>query len=253
MLPRVAFSILFLCAGWLASARATELYDPNLMPYDPRPVPFPECGFSIGLDKNWIFETKEKTQNGATGYFYHFKSNIKLNPRPFDVFVFNPQLNGYLKCATSIDKKGKPRTGKRLQKFVQRFADSFRKGQAEEGKFLNFSELQEIKIAGLDVAYIFHADIPPEKGTEFKSRGVAYWLAGGKGSVFVNGLIQLRDPVGGKKRLPKGTTAREQTSQGKIIEVKLANDATVVDSVFYGSRTLAQDRNYIMTLLRSIR
>lgn len=140
-----------------------------------------------------------------------------------------------------------------MQKFVKRFADSFRKSLVENTKFRNFSELQEVKIAGLDVSYIYHAEITPEKGTEFKSRGVAYWLAGAKGSIFVNGLIQLRDPVGGKKRLTKGATAREKTSTGKIIEVQLANDATVVDSVFYGSRTLGEDRDYVMRLLQSIR
>lgn len=66
MMPKIALSAVLLCAAWIASARAAELYDPNLMPYNPSPVSLSQCGVSIGLDKDWIFNTREKTGNGRT-------------------------------------------------------------------------------------------------------------------------------------------------------------------------------------------
>ncbi|MGF0540245.1 hypothetical protein ACQQ2Q_19800 [Agrobacterium sp. ES01] len=121
----------------------------------------------------------------------------------------------------------------------------------EKATYLNFSAVEETKIAGLDVAYVYHAEIPPKKGTEFVSRGVIFWLAGTKDDVFVNGMIRVIDPVGGKNRLLKGSTAKGK-GNGKVMEAELQNDATLVKKVFYGTRTLDQDREFVMQLLLSI-
>jgi hypothetical protein len=248
---RLALSVALLGLVGLGPVQAAELYDPNLVPYDARPVSLPQCGVSIGLDRTWRFETREKSTENATEYFYDFRSDSKLNPRPFDVFVFNPQITGYINCHASFDKERQRRTGEQLQRHVKSFVGRLRKTATEKSDYVNVSEIVETKIAGLDIAYTYHADIPPEKDTEFTSRGVAVWLAGTKGDVFVSGWIRLSDPVGGKTRAPKGSTAQGK-DKGVTMTVKLENDATLVKKVYYGSRTLDQDRDYLMRVLRSI-
>lgn len=59
---RFLFSAFLLLAIGRLSAEAAELYDPNLLHYDPKPVSMPACGFSMALDSTWKFEPKEKTK-----------------------------------------------------------------------------------------------------------------------------------------------------------------------------------------------
>lgn len=242
---------MFLCTALTASASAEEFYDPNFVPYDAKAVVLPQCGFSIGLDQTWKFESKEKQKDANTEYFYHFGSDSKLNPRPFDVFVFNPQIRGFVNCRASIDKNGQQRTGERLKTHVKSFVERLHGKGSAKGSYVNFSEIEEAQIAGLDVAYVYSAEVPPEEGTEFSSRGVAFWLAATKGDLFVTGWVQLIDPVGGEERVAKGETAKGKSKSG-MVSVKLENDATLVENVYYGSRSLEQDREYVMNVLRSI-
>lgn len=250
-LPAILSSILLSCALGFSTAFAATLFDPNVIPYDPKPAALKECGFSVKVDPTWKMETKTADKKGQTAYTYSFGSDTKLNPRPFDVVLFNPQLHANLTCEVTVDKEGKQRSGERLQKYVKSFFGFLHKSAVEKAAYRNFSEIETVEIAGLDSASIYHAEIPPKEGTEFETGGVVFWIAGTKGDVMVSGFFQLIDPVGGKKRFTKGSALKEKLKTGTV-EVELANDVTLVKKVYYGSRTLDQDRTFVMDLLRSI-
>lgn len=248
----LAASILIGAIGLTSAASAKELYDPNLLSYDPKPVALPECGVNIGLDPTWTFEARSKQTDRYTNYFYDFKSNATSKRRPFDAFVFTPLLNGFVNCHASFNNTGEQRTGETLKRHAKSSAERSRQTRIDKADARNVSAVEEILVAGLDLAYVFHAEIPPKQGSEFKTGGVTFWLYGTKGDILVHAWIRLADPVGGKQRLSKGEMAVGK-DKGKTMSVRLANDATLVEKVYYGSRTLEQDRDYVMAILRSMR
>lgn len=240
------------CASLSSPAAAEELYDLNRLRYEPKAVALPECRVGIELDPTWTFAARVKQTDRYPTYYYDFKSNPQANSRPFDAFAFMPLLNGFVNCHVSVDKDGQQRKGETLKQHTKTFADRIRALRLEKADYINVSEVAATQIAGLDLAYIFSAEIPPKPGSEFVSGGVTFWLYGTKDDILVHAWIRLADPVGGKHRVARGTTARGN-DKGKTMTVRMANDATLVDKVYYGSRTLEQDRDYVLTILRSMR
>ncbi|MCO6185892.1 hypothetical protein [Rhizobium sp. L1K21] len=235
------------------TAIAAEKYDPNIVYYEPTQQPVSECGFSFGADKTWITESTSKSMTGGVmKYTYTFASDPKVVRRPFDAVTFQPAVHVLVDCRHSVRKDGTNRTGEDLDKIVKRTAEIYREGTVAKGEYANVSQVQSASVPGFDTTYLIEAEIPPKAGTPFKTRGLFYSFFARHDDLLVTGSLQIIDPTGGEPVSRKGTTVQGMVD-GEVIEAVLENDVTLYNKVYYGSRSLSEDKALLMSLLKSFR
>ncbi|AMY69432.1 hypothetical protein [Frigidibacter mobilis] len=121
---------LLLAAAPPAGARPVTVlppYDPGAIPYEPRLVTLPACGFAIGLDPLW---TVTEGRPGKTAKFtqrYDNPASARRDRHPLHPATVTPLVSFTVDCATEARPK------KSVEAFLDHWGEGFIAGMSQGG------------------------------------------------------------------------------------------------------------------------
>ncbi|CAM5460288.1 hypothetical protein FALB51S_03102 [Frigidibacter albus] len=102
-------------------------YDPGAIPYEPRLVTLPACGFAIGLDPLW---TVTEGRPGKTAKFtqrYDNPASARRDRHPLHPATVTPLVSFTVDCATEARPK------KSVEAFLDHWGEGFIAGMSQGG------------------------------------------------------------------------------------------------------------------------